>query len=261
MHSDPPSGPTLLERVDLALASRLVSGVGDPEPIAVAQRVLDQVRQPAPGDAVFAAGALRLRGFVVTDDDAVAAVAGTAGALSPLSQEYRLLRGIRDCIEQIRGRASAGLPPDGWFATELFRAMTKELPRFRNNELRRGAPWDAVLHVTYPQPEELRFLLTTFDLGHHFRDQPALWQPLHPVRQGFRILWRFARIAPFPDFNLVMAWLLCNAWLQWHGYPLLPTDAGDQQLLQRLLSGPPPVRVTAFEARLLDLVDPARRAG
>jgi hypothetical protein len=255
------SGPSLLERVDLVLASRLVVGVGDAEPIAVAQRVLDQVRRPAPSDAVFAAGALRLRGFVVTDEDAVAAVGGGGGVLSPLSQEYRLLRGLRACLEQIRGRAAAGLPPDGWFATELFRTLTAELPRFRNNELRRGAPWDAVLYVTYPQPEELRFLLSTFDLDHHYRDQPALWQPLHPVRQGFRILWRFARLAPFPDFNLVLAWLLANAWLQWHGYPLLPTDQGDQQVLQRLLSGPPPSRILPFEARLLERVDPTARAG
>lgn len=261
MRSDPPAGPSLLERVDLALASRLVAGVGDPEPIAVAQRVLDQVRRPAPSDAVFAAGALRLRGFVVSDDDAVAAVGGGGGALSPLSQEYRLLRGLRACLDMIRGRAASGLPPDGWFATELFRTLTAELPRFRNNELRRGPPWDAAVHVTYPQPEELRFLLSTFDIDHHFRDLPALWAPLHPVRQGFRLLWRFARIAPFPDFNLVVAWLLANAWWQWHGYPLLPTDGTDQLPLQRLLSGPPPTRIVPFEARLLEQLEPPARAG
>ena len=62
MNADPQPGPSLLERIDLALASELVTGVGNGEPLAVAQRVFDGVRRPAPGDATFLASLLRLRG-------------------------------------------------------------------------------------------------------------------------------------------------------------------------------------------------------
>lgn len=260
-HGDAQIGPSLLERVDLALASRLVGGVGQPEPLAVAQRVFDHVREPEPSDAAFLAACLRLRGFVVTDDDAVSAITGTTGRLSPITQEHRLLRGLRECLGLLRKRAADGRPPDGWFLVELFRTLTAELPRFRNNDIRRGPPWDAVLYVSYPQPDELRFVLDQFDLAHCYRDQRLAFAPLHPVRQGFRILWRFARIAPFPDFNLVMSWLALNAWLQWHGYPLLAPEGGDQALLSRLVGGPPPGKIVQLEARLLELVELRRHAG
>ena len=261
MNGDAQTGPSLLERVDLALASDLVTGIGQTEPLAVAQRVFDGVRRPAADDAMFLAATLRLRGFVVTDDDAVSAVAGTPGRLSPITQEHRMLRGLRECLGLIRQRAAEGLPPDGRFLADLFRTMTAELPRFRNNDIRRGPPWDAVLYVNYPQPEELHFLLDTFDLEHHYRDHATLFNPQHPVRQGFRMLWRFARIAPFPDFNLVMSWLLLNAWLQWKGYPLLVAEPGDQALLSRLVGGPPPTKIVQFEARLLAAVEMRRHAG
>jgi hypothetical protein len=249
--------PTHLERVDLCLASRLVHAGDAAEPIATAQQVLDRVRRPGPSDAQFLAALLRLRGMVVTDDDAEAVLAGRAGRFSPIAQEHRMLRGLVECLQAIRSRAAAGMPPDGAFCVELFRTMTRELPRFRNNDLRRGPPWDAVLYVNYPKPEELRYLLDTFDAPHRYRDQPRIFDPLHPVRQGFRLLWRFARIAPFPDFNLVIAWLGMNAWLQTKGYPLLCADGADQPFVSRLLGGPPPTKIVQFEARLLTTVSAA----
>jgi len=261
MTAEPTSGPSMLERIDLALASRLVAGVEESEPLAAAQGVLDALRRPQPGDVAFLAGVLRLRGFVVTDDDAVHALAGTPGRLSPVAQEYRLLRGLGECLVRIRERACQGRLPDGLFVADLFRTLTANLPRFRNNDLRRGPPWDAVLYVNYPGSDELRYLLATLDAQHHFRDQPMLWNALHPVRQGFRLCWRFARIAPFPDFNLVMAWMLLNAWLLAKGYPLLPADRTDQAMLTRLVAGPPPSRMVPLEARLLGIVVPQRHAG
>lgn len=240
----------MLERLDLALAARMVAG-GDDEPLAAAQRVLDGVRRPAGGDAAFAASLLRLRGFVVADDDAEDVLAGRPARYSPVTQEYRLLCGLQRCLAMVRQRAADGRPPDGWFLVDLFRTMTAELPRFRGNDLRAGPPWDAVLYVHYPAPDLLRALLDTFDREHCYRDQPPLFLRLHPVRQGFRVLWRFARIAPFPDFNCVVAWLGMNAWLQSLGFPLLPSANGDQHLLVRLLGGPPPTKVQVLEDRLL----------
>ena len=236
-------GPSLLERVDLALASRLVGAVGEREPLATAQRVMDGVRRPTPDDAPFVASLLRLRGFVVDDDDARDVLAGRPGRLSPITQEHRMLRGLQECLRIVRQRAAEGAAPDGWFLVELFKTMTAELPRFRNNELRRGPPWDALLYVHYPSPEQLRSLLDTFDLAHCYRDLPPIFGALHPVRQGFRIFWRFARIAPFPDFNVLMAWFGMNAWLQAKGYPLVAADGGDQQMIPRMVGGPPPTKV------------------
>lgn len=240
-----------LERIDLALASRMVTPGAEHEPIAAAQRAIDGVRQPSAADVDFLASLLRLRGFVVADADAAAVLAGRPGRLSPITQEHRLLRGLADCLQRIRQRAADGRAPDGWFLVELFRVMTAELPRFRNSDLRRGPPWDALLYVDYPAPEQLRVALDQFDADRCYRDTPMLFQGLHPVRQGFRILWRFARLAPFSDFNLVVAWLGMNAWLQAKGFPLLAAEQGDQQLLGRMVSGPPPSRFLPLEARVL----------
>lgn len=255
MNGSRQSQPSLLERIDVALASRLVRAVGEPEPALTAQEMLDGLRAAAPSDASFLASLLRLRGFVLTDEDALAVLRNEVGRLAAVSQEYRMLRGLEKGLAAIRQRARDGVPPDGWFLLELFRMMTQELPRFRNNELRRGPPWDAVLYTSYPSPDQLHFLLDTFDAAHHYRDQPMLFGALHPVRQGFRILWRFARIAPFPDFNGVMAWLGMNAWLQVKGYPLLSAEPLDQAFVAKLIGGPPPSKIVQFEARLLTALE------
>jgi hypothetical protein len=248
---------SMLERIDLALATRMVGSAGDDEPIAVAQRVLDGVRRPTPGDISFLAALLRLRGLVIDDADAACVLEGRPGRLSPLTQEHRLLRGLQSVLQLIRDRAAEGRAPDGWFMVELFRAMTADLPRFRNNDLRRGPPWDALLYVSYPTPEQLPPILDTFDQARCYRDLPMVFHSLHPVRQGFRLMWRFARIAPFPDFNVVMAWLGMNAWLQAKGFPLLSPERGDQMLMSRLLSGPPPSKIVQLEGRLLSAFEDA----
>jgi hypothetical protein len=248
---------SMLERLDLALATRMVGPPGEREPIAGAQRVLDAVRRPTPGDVHFVASLLRLRGFVIDDEDAAAVFEDRPSRWSPITQEYRLVRGLRECLRLIRQRAADGKAPDGWFLVELFRVMTVELPRFRNNDLRRGPPWDSLLYVSYPHHEQLTSLLDTFDVQRCYRDVPLAFQSLHPVRQGFRVFWRFARIAPFPDFNTVMAWLGMNAWLQAKGFPLLPPEPGDQGFVAKLLGGPPPTKLVQLEGRLLAAIGEA----
>ena len=241
----------MLDRVDLALASRLVGQRVDEDLIACTQRALDGVRRPAPTDAEFVASCLRLRGFEIDVDDAASILVGRESKISPLTQEYRLVQGLQRCLRMIRQRASSSIPPDGWFMVELFRTMTEELPRFRNNDLRRSPPWDALLHMSYPAPDQLRLLIDSFDNKRCFRDAPIVFNALHPVRQGFRLMWRFARLAPFPDFNTVIAWLGMNAWLLAKGYPLLRAEPEDQKSLAKLLSGPPPIKIEQYEARLL----------
>ncbi|HEX6812181.1 MAG TPA: hypothetical protein VF384_11200 [Planctomycetota bacterium] len=243
--------------MDLALATRLANASDHQEPLATSQRLLDEVRQPTANDAQFLAGLLRLRGFTLADDDAADVLEGRPARLSPITQEHRLLLGSRECLRLIRERAVAGTPPEGWFFVELFRTMTRELSRFRNNDLRRGPPWDALLHVSHPSPDQLRFLIDRFDLAHRYRDIALAFDALHPVRQGFRVLWRFMRIAPFPDFNAMVAWLGMNAWLQVKGYPLLHAHEEDRALLARLANGPPPTKILQFESRLLAAVGTA----
>ena len=249
---------SMLDRVDLALASRLVGDEVEDDLIACAHRVLEGIRSPAPTDAEFLTSLLRLRGFVIDDEDAAHVLAGRASKMSSVTQEFRLLRGLQSCLSLLRKRAAQSIPPDGWFLVEMFRTMAKDVPRFRNNDLRRGPPWDALLYINYPASEQLRFLLDSFDCKRCYRDVPVVFNAMHPVRQGFRMMWRFARIAPFSDFNTVIAWLGLNAWLQSKGYPLLRAEQGDQQLLTRLLSGPPPTKIIQYEARLLAAFEIAR---
>lgn len=244
--------PTLLERIDLMLAERLCARPIGPDPVATVQGVLDHLRRADAGDAALVAALLRLRGFIVVDEDAAAVLTGRASRLSPITQEHRLIVGLARCLVAIRRRAADGELPDGAFLLELFRTMTADLPRFRNNDVRRGQPWDALLYVSYPAADQLRPILASFDAEHCYRDLPPIWHAMHPVRQGFRLLWRFARIAPFPDFNLIVAWLGMNAWLLAKGFPMLTPAAGDRELLARLLGGPPPTRIVQYEARLLE---------
>ena len=49
----------------------------------------------------------------------------------------------------------------------------------------------------------------------------------------------------------VVAWLGMNAFLLAKGYPLLCAEQGDQALVARLLSGPPPLKIVQFEARVV----------
>ena len=59
---------------------------------------------------------------------------------------------------------------------------------------------------------------------------------------------------------MVVAWLGLNAWLQCKGLPLLRAEAADQHLVTTLLTGPPPLKVPALEARLLSAFDTGVRS-
>jgi hypothetical protein len=243
-----------LERLDLELAARLAAareraGASRLEDLAVAL-----APAPAASDAEWIAATLGLRGYVVAVDDVQRLLSGLSAKLRVGQQEHALVVGMARVLRSLRDRAAAGRPPDGWFLVELFRQLTCEVPRFRNNELRRDEPWDSVLYVSYPQPALLRGLLDTFDAAHRYRDVPALFDALHPVRRGFRLLWRFARVAPFPDLNLVMATIGMSSYLAAEGYPLFCPRRADRELLTHLVSGPPPRKAPLLEKRLLEQV-------
>lgn len=253
----PTPAPSLTERLDLALAARVAAHEVDRDPWSGADRFLTWLRRPACGDAAWIGAVLRLRGFLIFDDDVAHTLAGRSVRLPVASQESAMALGMAEVLRMLRERSGAGQPPDGCFLMEAFQVLTRGLARFRASVLRTGEPWDAVVHVGYPRPTELPHIMATFDAAHRYRDLPILFDRLHPVRQAFRVLWRLCRIAPFADLNLVLGWVAMNAWLLARGYPLLTPEAKDRELIQRMVAGPPPVRVVQWESRLLAQATPA----
>lgn len=250
----PQTSHSLLERLDVAIASRLSQGTTESDLATSAQRFQARLFEQRAEDARFIASLLRLRGFVIMDEDAADVLSRQRTRFRANDQEWLLIRGLTDVLQMVRDRASQGIPPDGWFLVEAFKVMTRGVARFRNNVLRQDQPWDAVLYVRHPAPEDLRFLLDTFNRAHRYRDMPRVFDGLHPVRQAFRLLWRFCRIAPFPDLNQLMAWIAMDGYLLSKGYPMLVPQQRDRELLARLVGGPAPLRLVQFESRLLEQV-------
>ncbi len=254
-----PGAPTLthLERLDIALAARIVplaecldtrsapeafAPIGTQEPLR---------HRPA---ASLICGLLHLRGLELGLGDVQDVLLARPGRFRPPHQEAEFVLGLSRCLAMVSARAQSGAAPDGAFARELFQAFAHRLARFRNNIIRRDMPWDGFLHLSYPAAQEVASLLARFDAGNCYRDVRARFERLHPVRQAFRLLWRFVRIAPFPDFNVLMGFLLMNSFLLVRGYPAVPPAPGDRELLRRVIVGPPPTRLVEFEERLADLV-------
>src|SRR5262249_20117089 len=210
--------------------------------LASAQSYHDRLYRGSSRDPHFLAALLRQRGFAVWDEDAVEVLAGNSKRLPPSTQEHQLILGLMDALQMVPDRSSQGRMPDGWFLVELFRVATRGLSRFRNNTLRVDDPWDAVLHVTHARPAELTPVLDSFDYARRYRDYAPLFDSLHPLRQGFRVLWRFARLAPFPGFNGVVPWLGVWGWAPAQGQPPLGAPAAARALLQHTTSRPPPPR-------------------
>jgi hypothetical protein len=251
---------TLLEQLDLAVAAQLAMRSAQPD-YGRSETIEPSLPSFAPTDwARWIAGMLGLRGFVVHQREVEQALAGESTRFRSGQQEHALVGGLQRVLLRVRDRAAAGRSPDGWFLVDLWKDLTRDIARFRGNVLRRDLPWDSVLYVPYPEPAELRPALDRFEPAHHYRDLPQIFDRLHPVRRAFRVLWRFARLAPFPDLNLMFAFLAMDSYLLAHGYPLVVPQPGDRELLVHLIGGPPPVRVQPFERRMLEAVAGAQAA-
>jgi hypothetical protein len=236
----------LLQRVDLELAHRLPDAPPELDDLARG-RGLPQV--PMVGQADWVAGVLGLRGLQIRPEEVEAIVAGGKTHFETEPHECVLVTGMSRVYDRIVGGTSA---PDGWTLVEMFKDLTKGVARFRNNSVRRDLPWDAILFVDYPASEKVSACLDAFHRENCFTDLVACFERMHPVRQAFRVLWLFARIAPFPDFNLSMAWVAMNLYLVDSGYPMLVPQEQDRERLYRVIGGPVPIRIVAFESRLLE---------
>lgn len=244
---------TLLQRLDLALAERASQRTDS-------QTWPDDCTPPwlhadPEADATCIAALLRLRDIEVEAADVGAVLMGRNGRFEPGGQELCLMRGLVPVLAEIRERAAVGKEPDGHFLWKSFRTMTDGVRRFRNNTVRVDLPWDGVARVPYPPPEAVPKLLEDFGPAGCYGEAQRTFESLHPVRQAFRVLWRFARIAPFPDFNLVVGFLAMDAHLLAKGYPMVVPEPGDRDLVVRLVAAKPPARVVRFEARLAELAD------
>ncbi|MCC6672111.1 MAG: hypothetical protein IT458_13700 [Planctomycetes bacterium] len=245
---------SILERIDMALALRLAQRADAVDLAMAVERGFELGGGDRGLDLRWIAATLELRGFAITFADVMAVLGGGPSRYAIQNQEHALVLGLHRVLGAMRECAGRGVAPDGELLQEWFQILTRDIPRFRNNWVRRDVPWDALPLLGYPKPAELPQILATFGPEQRYRDFPALFDRLHPVRRAFRVLWRFARVAPFPDLNLVMAWVAMNAYLLAQGYPLLLAEERDAEVLRHLAGGPPPTRVPAFEMRLLDAV-------
>jgi hypothetical protein len=255
--TDEADAPTysVLERLDLALAQRLTQRADRLDLQQRAEQGVDLLGLPRGRTPSGSAACSRCAASASRRVTLSTCSNARSRHFMPDHQEHSLIVGLKGVLNLIRERGSRGVPPDGWCLVDLFRVLTRDIARFRGNDLRRDQPWDAILYVRYPPADDVRTLLDTFHPTYCFRDLPQAFERLHPVRKAFRILWRFARIAPFPDFNLVMAFVAMNSSLLANGYPPVFPEPGDREVLTHLVTGPVPQRITGFEARLLQVVE------
>lgn len=252
--SNEPGHLTLLERLDVALATRVALRRGDldlghPEELRAAPERVD-----LDADAQWVARALGLRGLTVCAEEAAAWLSSEELPPASSSQEDRLMFGMGTILRTIRQRGHEGKPPDGWGAVAMFRQLTADIPRFRANAIRRDAPWDGVLGVRYPGPDVIPSSLESFCEPKNYGEETDAFRDLHPVRRSVQLMWAFARIAPFPDFNGVMAFVLMNGYLLSKGYPMVTPQPEDREMLAQLVVGPRPQRVVQFESRLVEAI-------
>jgi hypothetical protein len=245
---------TVLERLDLALASQAVGSLAANDNAGSTSTHGLRIVTEDPTRHAWIAGVLSLRGLRVTAEEVRQILAGGTSRFRPDHQEHKLVSGLARVLADAERRALQGGMPDGWWLVDQFRRATELVGRFRNNVLRRDEPWDSIPGVVYPRPDDLEARIDAFHSGQSFGDDPAVFTDLHPVRQGFRLLWRFARIAPFPDLNLSFAVIAFATWTRAHGYPLLTLEHGDRQRLERMVRGRCPLRMVPMELRLLDQV-------
>jgi hypothetical protein len=248
---------TLLERLDLALAA---CAAREADKLAAGEAwSAPWLTHGISGDGLWVARVLGLRGLFLDAREAADILVGGKGRYTSAHHELQLVRGMGRLLAAVRERAATGRLPDGWFAVELFKRLTEGIARFRNNVVRRDAPWDGIAPLEYPAPEQLPGLLDRFHAAERY-GEPDGFDRLHPVRQAPRVMWRFARIAPFPDFNSLMAFVVMNAYLLTKGYPLVVPQRDDRLLLNQLIAGPSPQRVIQLESRLVQQFETAANA-
>jgi hypothetical protein len=221
--------PSPLGLLDVALAERMLAGGMRGQRLMAARRQRDHR---------WIAGVLGGRGVYATEADVEAALAGMPGRFLPGQPEFELIRGLRRAIDHIERRAEYGATPDGPGIRQVFDLSTAQLGRLVWHALRDSEPWEMIGRLRYPRPEYLADLLVTFDEPHCYHDDPVAFPRLHPVLQAARVLYRFVRISPFRDYNLVTGSLAASWHLLAKGYPPFLPQTSDRPAMRSVLAGP-----------------------
>ena len=245
---------TLLQRLDLALASRVAYKRERLDLARPEDWQSEALREDPASDSHWISRVLALRGFEFDGSKVLEILHGRSDPNAQQSQEARLMRGVSAVLRTTRDQAAEGRIPDGWLAVELFRQLTGEIARFKGNALRRDLPWDGIVGVSYPDADKVPALLEGFCEQRGYGETGEDFARAHPVRRAVRLMWHFGRIAPFSDFNTVMSFILMNGYLLAKGYPIVTPQPGDRGLLTQLIAGPPPRRLVQFESRLVEFV-------
>ncbi len=246
----------LTERLDVALAGTLSTTLEGPtDGLGLAERQIQVLAFTVAERNRWISGILGLRGYLVTVSDVEAILAGREGRYGAKNQEFLFVKSLDGILDELIKRGAAGIEPNGGYLVELFRRLTAGVPKYQNNHIRRDLPWDASANVNYPLAADLPDLLESFGVENRYRDIAAIFDNLHPVRQSFRVLWRFSRISPFPDLNLPMAFIAMNAFQVARGYPMTVPQSSDRSMLTRLVTGPPPKRIVQFELRMVERLE------
>ncbi len=223
-----PSPHHLGQRLDLLLAERILEG---------GTRGAELFKMRERRDELWMVGLLGLRGIHVTLEDVQACLEQRPGRFLLQQPEARLILGLRIAIDEIDEAVELGSSLDGERLRDIHIALTENLEGQDPGTFRTGSPWDTVPGLVHPGPALVPVLMKRF--SRHFDlvlgDEP--FEELHPVDQAARIFGRLALIAPFRDFNLIVASLAASQYLLANGYPPFLPKATDREEVELDLGG------------------------
>mgnify|MGYP002713131259 CR=1 FL=1 len=223
-----PSPHHLGQRLDLLLAERILEG-------GLRGAQLFQMRQRR--DEHWILGLLGLRGLHVTLDDITTCLERRPGRFLPRQPEARLIQGVRKAIDDIDEAVDVGQALDADRVREIHIALTEKLEGQEPGTLRCSSPWDSVTGLVHPGADLVPVLMKRFshDFDLVLGDEP--FEELHPVDQGARIFGRLVLIAPFRDFNVLVASLAASQFLLARGYPPFMPKSCDRENVDLDLGG------------------------
>ena len=199
-----PSPHHLGQRLDLLLAERILEG-------GLRGAELFKMRQRR--DELWILGLLGLRGIHVTLDDVSSCLERRPGRFLLNQPEALLIQGLRTAIDQVDEAVELECPLNEERLREIHISLCENLDGQDPGSLRSGSPWDSVPGLVHPGSDLVPVLMKRF--SRHFDlvlgDEP--FEELHPVDQAARIFGRLVLIAPFRDFNLLVASLAASQFL------------------------------------------------
>ena len=220
----------LLGHLDIQLADRMIHA----RQVGVR---LFQMREAR--DFAWMVGALGGLCIHVTHVDIADCLRRRAGRFRPGQHEFFLIHGLRTVIDYIDELAEAGTRLSPTTCRGIYERVTQGIEGHGSTTLRQGAVRDVIPGMSRAAWKSLPDLFSGLCLERGFLHDPMEFQQLHPVEQAARIFQRVSKLAPFPDFNLLVASLCSSLHLLGYGYPpFLPRACDRKAILHALRSSP-----------------------